>query len=548
MHWVHAEGRALPDSLITRFLMTKVKDLKLTTKFMLGIGLILFLAVSLLSIIFYEYLKNLYIKEAYQKTDLVLGQVEASMAYVRDELRPRMYHVLPHDEFIREAMSTSFVTKGIMKRFVKRFPDYVYRRVALDPMNPKNKTDAFEEGFVNKTVHCPDCKREWKGLIDRNGKKYFMHLKAVVMEEQCVMCHGDPSYAPRSLIQRYGKKHGHFWKVGDVIGVESVSIPVDETFYQIRQVAFAIFLAGLAGMSVLFLSLNYFYYRVAVKPLKAVSAFFKSIVSGQKGLTAQFAVKGQDEIAEVAESFNQMVSHLKRSRDERNEMEEKMRQAEKLVSIGQLAAGVAHEINNPLSIVLGYTNILRKDCPGEGFFREDLQIIHNNAQLCKKIVEDLLNFARQTRIQPTDADMNGIIESVVTSVEAGFNKNGITTVRKYDPAISSCRADVDKMKQVIVNLLMNARQAMKSGGVITVSTRYDDAKHGVSILISDTGCGIPKRIRGRIFEPFFTTKEPGQGTGLGLAVSYGIIKEHNGEISFESEENKGTTFKIWLPL
>ncbi len=535
-------------SLTTRFRMARIKNLKLTTKFMLGIGIILFLAVSLLSIFFYEYLKNLYIKEAYQKTDLVLGHVEASMAYVRDELRPRMYHVLPRDEFIREAMSTSFVTKGIMKRFVEKFPDYVYRRVALDPMNPNNKTDAFEERFVNKTAHCLDCKREWKGLVDRNGNKYFMHLKAVVMEQQCVMCHGDPSYAPRSLIRRYGKEHGHFWKIGDVIGVESVSIPVDQTFYQIRQVAFAIFLAGLAGLSVLFLSLNYFYYRVAVKPLKAVSAFFKSIVSGQKGLTAQFTVTGQDEIAELAASFNRMVSHLKRSRDERNEMEEKMRHAEKLASIGQLAAGVAHEINNPLSIILGYTNILRKDCPVEGLFREDLQMIHHNAELCKKIVEDLLNFARQTRIHPVDADINGIIESAVASVEAGSHENGITITRMYDPALPSCRADVDKMRQVIVNLLMNASHAMKSGGVITVSTRYDGVKRRVSILISDTGCGIPKHIQGRIFEPFFTTKEPGQGTGLGLAVSYGIVKEHNGELSFESEENKGATFKLWLPI
>jgi signal transduction histidine kinase len=528
--------------------MTKIKDLNLTTKFMLGIGIILFLAVSLFSLIFYDYLKDLYVREAYQKTDLVLGQIEASMTYVRDELRPRMYHVLPHDEFIREAMSTSFVTTGIMRRFEKRFPDYAYRRVALDPMNPKNKTDAFEEGFANKAVRRPGGAREWKGLVDRDGKKYFMHMKAVVMEEQCALCHGDPSHAPRSLLQRYGRKHGHFWKVGDVIGVESVSIPVDQTFYQIRQVAFAIFLAGLAGMSVLFLSLNYFYYRVAVKPLKAVSAFFKSIVSGQQGLTARFAVTGQDEIAEVAESFNRMVSHLKQSRDERNEMEEKMRQAEKLASIGQLAAGVAHEINNPLSVILGFTNILRKDCPGEGPFREDLRTIHDNAQICKKIVEDLLNFARQTRIQPVDADLNSIIESAVASMEAAFLGEGVTIERTYDPAIQRCTADVDKIRQVVVNLLTNARQAMKTGGVITLQTQYDGAGRRAFIVIADRGGGIPKRIQCRVFEPFFTTKEPGQGTGLGLAVSYGIIKEHKGEISFESEENRGTTFRIWLPL
>ncbi|MDA8338457.1 MAG: ATP-binding protein, partial [Nitrospiraceae bacterium] len=304
---------------------------------------------------------------------------------------------------------------------------------------------------------------------------------------------------------------------------------------------------GLTGTVALFLILNYFYYAVAVRPLKRVSSFFKSIVSGQKGLDVRFDVKGQDEISEVAESFNQMVSHLKKSQDDLRTSEAKLRQAEKLASIGQLAAGVAHEINNPLSIILGYAGMLTEDCPANEHIKEDLSMIHNNAQLCKKIVEDLLNFARQTKIQPVDADINGIIESVASSMEARFKENGIEIVRNYDPAIPGIKADVDKMKQVFMNLLANARDAIKSGGVINISTHYDDAKNGILIVFSDTGCGIPESIRNRIFDPFFTTKDPGHGTGLGLAVSYGIIKEHRGEISVESEKGKGAAFKIWLP-
>jgi signal transduction histidine kinase len=468
------------------------------------------------------------------------------MEYVRDELRPRLLHALPKDEFIREAMSTSFINKGIMKRFDKRFPDYIYRRVAINPMNPKNGADEFETGYIKKFFISNNSKKEWKGLVEKNGKGYFIHLKAVVMEEQCIMCHGDPSFSPASLIQRYGKDNGHYWKVGDVVGLESISIPVDETFYEIRRIAFSVFLLGLTGTVALFLILNYFYYTVAVRPLKKVSSFFKSVVSGQKGLDVRFDVKGQDEISEVAESFNQMVSHLKKSQDDLMTSEAKLKHAEKLASIGQLAAGVAHEINNPLSVILGYTRMLTEDCPANEQIKEDLAVVQNNARLCKKIVEDLLNFSRQTKIQPVDVDVNSIIESVVSSLEVRFNEKDIEIVRHYDPVIPVIKLDVDKMKQVFVNLLVNAYDAIESSGVIDISTH--NLRDGIMIVFSDTGRGIPEGIRNRIFEPFFTTKEPGQGTGLGLAVSYGIIKEHSGEISVESEEGNGTTFKIWLPL
>ncbi len=644
-----------------------IRNRSLTTKFMLGIGIILFCVISVISALFYVRMRDLYIKETYQKTDLVLGHIDATMEYVRDELRPQMFHLLPKDEFILEAMSTSFVNKGVMKRFAVKFPRYVYRRVAIDPLNPINKADRTEEEFIHRFSTNPGSQREWKGTISKGGRTYFLHYKAVVMEDQCVTCHGDPAGAPKSLVKRYGGSHGHYWKTGDIIGLESVAIPVDETFYQIRQAAFFIFLLGLAGMSVLFLFLNYFYYAVAVKPLKRVSSFFQQIVSGRKGLEMKFDVKGYDEISDLAESFNQLVSHLKKSQDdlkaselqyrrifegskdtilvtdcqgtiadinksgvelsgfgskeellqeislhdffagpdsllefmdsmekegfvkdyeavfrrkdgseinvlvtatfrkdvdndvcgyeciikdmtERKRMEQQLRQADKLASIGQLAAGVAHEINNPLSIVLGYTKLLIKDT-SYGRTREDLEAIRNNAQLCKKIVEDLLNFSRQKKPQYAQADLNGAVDSVTSVVESRFAGKGIAFVRKYDPSLPRITMDIDKIKQVCMNLLMNACQAIGPGdGVITVETRSDSLHRHVVVLVSDTGGGIAGDIGKRVFEPFFTTKEPGEGTGLGLAVSYGIIKEHGGEITFESEEGRGTTFKIGLPL
>ncbi len=647
--------------------MAGVRSIKLTKKLMLGIGVILCVTFGAISLFFYYYVKDLYLKETYKKTELLLSYIDATEQYVRDELRPKMFHVLPKDEFIREAMSTTFVTKGITKRFVKKFPEYIYRRVAIDPRNPKSMANDQERELIRNFSKNPKGSNEWKGIVKRDGRRYFINEKPVIMEAQCLLCHGNPSEAPKSLIRIYGRDHGFYRKIGDVVGAESVAIPVDEAFRQIGQLAFSVFMLGLSGMAGTFLILNYFQYVVLVKPLKKVSSFFKSVVSGEKGLDAKFDVKGDDEISEVAESFNQMISHLKRSQDElissemkyrrifegsqdaivlidcegpirdvnpsgvklwgygskedlvknlslnnlflrkealdafvartvkdgfvkdyetilrrkdgveihvlisgtlrkdtdnhicgyecivrditeRKRMEERIREADKLASVGQLAAGVAHEINNPLTLILGFTRMLTKKSSLDGQAKEDLKIIGSNAQLCKKVVEDLLHFSRQKRAQYAEADINKTIESIISVVEAQFNNDGISLVRNYDPSIPPVTMDIDKMKQVFMNLLLNACQAIDSDGSIRVSTRHDRAKDGVWMVFSDTGCGIPKDIQNRIFEPFFSTKEPGQGTGLGLAVSHGIVKEHRGEIFFESEEGNGATFKIWLPV
>jgi signal transduction histidine kinase len=231
---------------------------------------------------------------------------------------------------------------------------------------------------------------------------------------------------------------------------------------------------------------------------------------------------------------------------ERKKMELQLRQADRLASIGQLAAGVAHEINNPLSVVIGYTKILRQDAV-EPSLIEDLDIIYSNAGMCKKIVEDLLNFSRQTQTQRSRVDIHEIIESVLAVVETNFAEDGVSIHRAFDPALPPVVVDVGKMRQVFMNLIMNARQSIKGGGRVTIATRADAAQGGFWITVSDTGAGIPADARDMIFDPFFTTKEPGHGTGLGLAVSYGIVQEHSGDISFESEVGKGATFTIWLP-
>jgi signal transduction histidine kinase len=192
--------------------------------------------------------------------------------------------------------------------------------------------------------------------------------------------------------------------------------------------------------------------------------------------------------------------------------------------------------------------MLRKACREDGQMKEDLRVIYENARLCKKIVEDLLNFSRQEKTNLTPTDLNAVLEATAASLEGQFRLGGISIEREYDPLLPRLPADEDKMKRVFINLLMNSFQAMKPGGRVTVRTEYDREANGIRIIFSDTGSGIPEDVRSRIFEPFFTTKPTGQGTGLGLAVSYGIVREHKGEISVKSEEGAGTAFTLWLPL
>ncbi|WP_457571798.1 ATP-binding protein [Desulfovulcanus sp.] len=233
---------------------------------------------------------------------------------------------------------------------------------------------------------------------------------------------------------------------------------------------------------------------------------------------------------------------------QRKAMEQQLLQADKLASIGKLAAGIAHEINNPLNIILGYTQLLIRYEP-EGTERyEDLRTIEKHARNCKNIVQDLLSFSRRTRTKKVKVSLHECIEEVINVIRQQFELDNVNIFTEFDPNVPLMILDGDKMKQVFMNLFMNARQAIGKNGKITVVTEYNSDIGEVQIRVIDTGCGIKPHNLSKIFDPFFTTKSTGEGTGLGLSVSYGIVKEHGGEILVESEEGKGSIFIVCLPV
>jgi signal transduction histidine kinase len=228
--------------------------------------------------------------------------------------------------------------------------------------------------------------------------------------------------------------------------------------------------------------------------------------------------------------------------------EKQIAQADKLASIGQLSSGIAHEINNPLGIILGYTQLLsRNEKPGSQT-HEDLKIIEKNVKACKAIVEDLLNFARSSKPKQERADINALIDDVLTFIQRRLRQNALTIVKDYDPTAPAMLVDGEKIRQVLINLLMNAQHATDNKGTITIKTVFDKTGNQMRISVKDDGYGIEKENLSRIFDPFFTTKSTGEGTGLGLAVSYGIIKSHGGHIDVFSEPGLGTEFTVILPV
>ncbi|HSR12377.1 MAG TPA: cache domain-containing protein [Thermodesulfobacteriota bacterium] len=278
--------------------------------------------------------------------------------------------------------------------------------------------------------------------------------------------------------------------------------------------------------------------RFIIKPITELVRANRRLAEGD--MTTRVKPSGGGELAVLGHSFNQMIETLRRAQQE-------LVHKEKLASMGQLAAGVAHEINNPLGSILLFADMLRQEAPADDPRRKDLQMIVDETLRCKKIVSDLLNFARQQEFLAQDADLHEIIEQAIHSVERlpGFSR--VRIVRDFSERGILIQADPAQLIQVFVNLLNNAADAMAAGGSLTVRTRVKPAGTA-EVAVSDTGCGIPEENLAKLFTPFFTTKPVGKGTGLGLSIVYGIIKMHRGQIDVASKPGVGTTFTVTLPL
>jgi signal transduction histidine kinase len=250
----------------------------------------------------------------------------------------------------------------------------------------------------------------------------------------------------------------------------------------------------------------------------------------------------------LIDQLEENLHQLAQSHKELSEAQQQLIQSEKMASVGQLAAGVAHEVNNPLGTILLYSHMLLEKRGHKDSSREELEIIAKEATRCRDIVRGLLDFARQRKLQIENIDLNKILIEILSlaSKQPSFQK--VEIIKALDPSLPLMSGDPVQLKEVFLNIVSNAGEAMPEGGKVTVSSRFNNGGGNIEVTIRDTGFGIPPENLNKIFMPFFTTKKIGQGTGLGLAIAYGIVKMHRGSIDVESKQKEGTTFVVKLPV
>lgn len=393
----------------------------------------------------------------------------------------------------------------------------------------------------------------WRVYQDADGHRLLAAMEPIRNEPSCAnaSCHEHPASQ-------------------SVLGVVDIAYSLDELDASLGRHARIILAVAALTILAAGVAVAWLLQRLIYLPLGDLNAAARRISAGN--LDSPVPVRSEDEFGRVATSVNQMSDALKaslrelhelvqtlehkvaRRTDELRHAQAEIAQGEKLAAIGQLAAGIAHELNNPLTGVLTFTSLLRKKLPEGSTDAEDLDLVIRETKRCAAIIRRLLDFAREKVPAKGFIAINPLVAEVVRLVDRPATLQDIEIRTELDPDLPQVWGDAELIKQVVLNIVVNATQAITDRGRIAVRTRRLDAPADqpaepgmVEIAVSDDGCGIPEADLQRIFDPFFTTKEIGKGTGLGLSVSYGIVKAHGGAIKVETRVGEGSTFRIQLP-
>ncbi len=350
-----------------------------------------------------------------------------------------------------------------------------------------------------------------------------------------------------------------------VLGLVEANLSLAIMDKSLKQQGIAITIYVLAFLFVISIVLCLILWNLVSTPVSMLAKGMERVAGGDLDYTIKLNRK--DEIGELANDFNAMTSDLKKTKNELmdwgNTLEQKVREkteaiqraqaqlihSEKLASLGRMAAGVAHEINSPLTGIVTFGHLLLKKFPPGTQEREDIEVIIDQANRCSTIIKGLLGFARASAAEKTLTNINDVLHSSMNIVRNKADFFDVRLVTDFDPGLLRVKADSSQLQQVFLNMIMNAADAMEGKGTLTLTTRNisENNRDFIEVVFTDTGPGIPEENIEKLFEPFFTTKPVGKGTGLGLAVSHGIIQEHGGKITVKTRLNKGSSFQVKLP-
>jgi two-component system NtrC family sensor kinase len=439
---------------------------------------------------------------------------------------------------------------------VERMTQVVFQRGETDVRAPGNATIFLDDVRIATTV------------LDQQGKPA---IGTLMSEEVFSAISRGSSWVGSAFVlnSRYFTAYEPLRDLrGGVIGALYVGMP-EKPLLQLRSQINLIFSAVLILVSMIGIMLSAWLGNNLSSPIRALEEGARRVASGE--VLPDISVVGRDEIAALASEFN-VMKHRLAEREAENQslnrtleqkvqertaqLEEKGQQllntqknlalAERLAGIGLLASGVAHEINNPLAIIRGNAELLEMSPRLDDSDQSEVETIIRQVGRVERIVSNLLTFARANKKVNRPFQIEALLEDILNQIGHQIPLEPYSIERRYQMADAIQEGDEDQLRQVFTNLIVNALQAMEGGGTLEVSTAIDSESRFCSVTIRDSGSGIPAEIRGKLFTPFFTTKP--RGTGLGLAVSYGIVKDHGGDIRVESEAGQGAAFTVVLPV
>lgn len=516
----------------------------LAAKLIIAIGLLIILVSS-----FFWYATLMK-----QEKDLKSIAVKNGRSFIDFVKKSTHYSMLTfHRASIQESLQNISITEGIEK--IKIFNH-------KGRISYSSDTEDIGSSVVEDSISCKGCHKDtdstFELLPEPNKTEVYKNPIGVTALKLI-----EPIYNEPVCYTRECHVHPKEQKILGLIEADMSLELLDEARFKQGLALTAYVFIFIVATSI---SLGIILYILVSKPVSELSHGMEKVAEGD--LEHVVPIKSEDEVGMLARTFNSMIKDIKAARDQRERwtqtLEEEVAkkteeikkthanllQTAKLASLGRMAAGVAHEINNPLTGIVTFAHLMKKNVASDSAEAEDLDVIIEQAERCSKIINNLLTFARAKPSEKGQADINDVISRTIYMVEnqAKFHNIKFNISLGESPLI--VLGDVSQFQQIFLNMLINAADAMNKKGTMTVATRRitSDDKPFVEIEFTDTGCGIKEEHMARLFEPFFTTKPVDKGTGLGLSITHGIVKHYGGKIDVKSTVGKGTSFFVKLPL